>query len=265
MAQRVNKSSTKFVLVAMASCVNAKEAEMLCFATVQTLADLTAQDRKTVMDNIQRLRESSFIEDTGVRRGVTGQVPVYRLKTPEIGTVRNAPNETEAAGNTGSNSTENGTGPENGTVPVFPINSTVFPYQQYRIPALTVPKTGHRTSKEQVMNKEGTSKKIVAVAPSIPGVSDELLADYMSVRKAKKAGALTATAIAGLEREATKAGLTLSEAVTVCCERGWQGFNAGWYVEQPKASAGKPATSGKHTGFQNLNYRDGVTEDGSFA
>ena len=68
--------------------------------------------------------------------------------------------------------------------------------------------------------------------PHLEGVSDELLSDYLKVRKAKKAGELTGTAIAGLQREAGKAGITLAQAVTACVEFGWQGFNAGWYAER---------------------------------
>ena len=40
------------------------------------------------------------------------------------------------------------------------------------------------------------------------------------MRKAKKAGPLTTTAINGLIREAGEGGKTLEEAVTICCERG---------------------------------------------
>jgi hypothetical protein len=68
--------------------------------------------------------------------------------------------------------------------------------------------------------------------------------------------------IAGLLREATKAGITPAEAVTFCCEAGWQGFNAGWYADRTKGKT--PATSGKHSGFAGKNYREGVEADGSF-
>ena len=39
----------------------------------------------------------------------------------------------------------------------------------------------------------------------LPGVPDQLFSDYLAVRKAKKAGPLTTTAINGLMREAKKA------------------------------------------------------------
>lgn len=77
-------------------------------------------------------------------------------------------------------------------------------------------------------------KKESAYAPPLPA---DLLKDFLQVRKAKKAGALTKTAIAGIQREADKAGISLEAAVIACCEYGWQGFNAQWYAER---TAGRP-------------------------
>lgn len=62
----------------------------------------------------------------------------------------------------------------------------------------------------------------------IPPISSELLSDFIKVRKAKRAGDLTETAFKGIEREAAKAGITPEEAIRICCEKGWQGFNADW-------------------------------------
>ena len=81
------------------------------------------------------------------------------------------------------------------------------------------------------------SVKKSADAPPIPGIPDELLRDFLEVRKAKRAGKLTPTAIKGLEREAAKAGLTLFQAITVCCEAGWQGFRADWYATRTSSGA----------------------------
>ena len=269
MAQQVGKSSTKFVLVAMAECVNGKDADMLCFPSVQALSSTTEQDRKTVMENLQRLREMGFIEDTGARRGITGQVPVYRLKSPENGTVKadqpkpsTKPNSTEIPA---LNSTENGTCPENGTVPFFPPNSTEIPTEQSRFSLETVPKTGHGTRKEPGRNKEGNKEQ--SACASIPGVPAQLFSDYMAVRKAKKAGPLTTTAINGLIREAEKAGKTIEEAVTICCERGWQSLRADWLIDrQPTGRAHQTAARpSRHSGFDQLDYTTGVHADGSFA
>jgi hypothetical protein len=93
-------------------------------------------------------------------------------------------------------------------------------------------------------------------------VPESLLADWMVVRKTK----LTQTALDGLVREAEKAGLSLSDAITFCCEANWVGFNAGWYQKRMGVApvAGKTGTSSKHAGFSGKNYREGVSDDGSF-
>lgn len=65
------------------------------------------------------------------------------------------------------------------------------------------------------------------------GVDGALAQDYMAVRKDKRAITLTKTALAGLEREANRAGLSLTQAITLCCERGWVGFRADWLHDSP--------------------------------
>jgi hypothetical protein len=84
--------------------------------------------------------------------------------------------------------------------------------------------------KQGLIGKQGL-KGESASAPHLD-IPDDLLNDWIAVRKAKRAGALTKTAIAGLQREADKAGISLIDAVTACCEFGWQGFNAQWYADR---------------------------------
>lgn len=60
--------------------------------------------------------------------------------------------------------------------------------------------------------------------------------DFQAIRKAKRAP-LTDTALAGIRREAGKAGLSLADAIAYCCEAGWQGFNAAWYANRQGPSA----------------------------
>lgn len=75
--QRVEKSSTKFVLVVLANCAGG--AGFLAFPSVQYLVDSTGQDRKTVLENLKRLVDAGLIEDAGQRVGATKQVVVYRV------------------------------------------------------------------------------------------------------------------------------------------------------------------------------------------
>lgn len=92
-------------------------------------------------------------------------------------------------------------------------------------------------------------KKRSAVAPHLAGIPENLLADFLKVRKAKRAGELTETALRGIEREGAKAQLTVIEAITACVEYGWQSFNAGWYAERHRTRAGPlQATTTKYAG-----------------
>lgn len=61
----------------------------------------------------------------------------------------------------------------------------------------------------------------------LEGIDPQVVRDFRTLRKAKKA-AITPTVIAGIKREADKAGYTLENALRTCCERGWQGFKAEW-------------------------------------
>lgn len=71
-------------------------------------------------------------------------------------------------------------------------------------------------------------------------VEETVWNDFLVIRKAKKAP-LTATALVGIEREAKAAGLSLAEALAMCCSRGWQGFKAEWIADSSLPKAGQPA------------------------
>ena len=217
MSQPVDKSSSKFVLVAMADCVNNEAVGMTCWPSYKHLTERTGQDIKTVEAGLRRLRDSGFITDTGERKGSTGQVIVYRLNTPVIGAVE-----------TGRKT------------PVFPAKTPVFPIKDPQISHIRPPKTGDGTNQGP---SKGTKKEGESAALSIPDVPDQLMLDYLAVRKIKKGGPITNAVINGFEREARKAGISNEQAAQVCCEANWIGFNAGWYekrVATPDKAAETP-------------------------
>jgi len=89
------------------------------------------------------------------------------------------------------------------------------------------------TEAEKRQIKE-TENRVQKTFPCPDDVSPELWSDYLQVRKAKKAP-VTAHAIAGIRREAKKAGWTFERAIAECCTRNWVGFNADWVnKDQPK-------------------------------
>lgn len=86
-----------------------------------------------------------------------------------------------------------------------------------------------------------TAKDLIA-----EGVDPKAAADWLTVRKAKKAP-LTSTAWEAVKREAAAAGLTPAQAVKHAAESNWQGFKASWL--QRDASTSGPNHNG-HTSRQ---------------
>jgi hypothetical protein len=62
----------------------------------------------------------------------------------------------------------------------------------------------------------------------IPPIPKDLLDEWMSVRRKKKAGEITERVFKAIEREAEKAGWTVEKAITRCCEKSWVSFEAEW-------------------------------------
>lgn len=89
------------------------------------------------------------------------------------------------------------------------------------------------------------------------GVPEQVAADWLELRKAKKA-APTQTAIEGIQRETAKAGITLSEALATCCTRGWLGFKAEWVSPAEKKVAASVHEKRHQPG--DTRTRKGVTE-----
>ena len=67
------------------------------------------------------------------------------------------------------------------------------------------------------------------------GVSDLVFNDYLKIRKAQKKP-WTPTAQKLMENEAKKAGISLQDAMEMCCARGWVGFKAEWANSQNSVS-----------------------------
>lgn len=141
--QPVKHSSAKFVLVALANCANGHSFE--CWPSVAYLCGATAQNRKTVIENIGRLVSDGYISDTGSKKGRTGRIKTYILNcmnSPKTGTIQTVPKP------------ELSNSPKTGT-----IESEIVPKTDGNSPEnghLIVPKTGHGT----VSEPEGTVKSV---------------------------------------------------------------------------------------------------------
>ena len=97
--------------------------------------------------------------------------------------------------------------------------------------------TPPETETETETKTEKRKDKVKSItSPSAPSdVSPQVWGDWQSLRKAKRA-AVTATAVAGIRKEAESIGMSLEDALSMCCERGWTGFKAEWVSKQAAAA-----------------------------
>jgi uncharacterized protein YdaU (DUF1376 family) len=66
-------------------------------------------------------------------------------------------------------------------------------------------------------------------------VDQDVWNDFLAIRKAKRA-VLTQTALDGIQREASKAGWSLNDAIRETVARGWQSFKADWVANNQNRS-----------------------------
>ena len=102
------------------------------------------------------------------------------------------------------------------------------------------PESCSETEAERETKTEAKREGAVALLLS-KEIPEPLARDFLAIRKAKKAP-LTETALAGIEREAAKAGYTLQKALETCCARSWQGFEAVWVQPKPGSAEAKSMT-----------------------
>ena len=213
-----------------------KEMDYIPVTQFKTLAGIKKSD--TVTDALKELEELGLI--ISIKR--QGQVTGYRLNMPEPTTE-----------NGGTTTPENGVHPKNGTTPE---NGG---YPPPKIGGTTTPEKGgsskHTTKPTNTKHNIHASAAADAPVPVEPeskpdkpkkrkpsaarieleayrvlsehGIDGQLAQDYIALRKSHRAP-ITQTALKGIEREANNAGLSLEQALTICCERGWRGFRAEW-------------------------------------
>ncbi len=77
------------------------------------------------------------------------------------------------------------------------------------------------------------------------GITGQLAKDFIAHRKAKK-GVINQTQLNRLQKQADKAGISICEAVEICIERNWQGFNASWDWRDEKLRPNSPHLGQSH-------------------
>lgn len=116
---------------------------------------------------------------------------------------------------------------------------------------------GSTTNTNTITNISPTlrsGEKRVAGVKKPDDIPDKIWRDFATLRKAKRSP-LTESSFEIIEREAKKAGITTAEALTICIERGWQGFKADWDWRRSGAPRKAPAAED----FANKDYGSGDT------
>lgn len=165
---------------------------------------------------------------------------------------------TGSAGATGSTDAPDGShGCGDGVAPMRRTGST-HATQTIINPVLTITEPSDKTRARKAPAVD------VDLADLRTGVDEQVWADWVALR-AKKKAPITRTALKAIVSEAAKAGLSLTEALTVGCTRGWTGFEAAWVRRDDRTTTTTTKTVSKHAGFDKLDYREGINHDGTFA
>lgn len=196
------------MLLALALADHASDDGTRVFPSVSALAEKTRQSERTVQYQLRRMQEMGWLVLVGAGNGGRSMTSEYRISLEWIKGAEIAPFKKGASDDIkGANDDTKGCNPQQKRVqPIAPANNRHEPSENHQ---LTV-----KSSELGLID-----------------VDDELLSDWNKVRKAKSAGDATKAAVKLLQSEARKAGLTDSEAITVCCGNGWQGFRSSWYLK----------------------------------
>lgn len=219
-------STQKFVLIALAD--NSNDAGH-CWPSIDTICERTSFGRTAVIDAIRWLESRGFL----AANRSNGRKTTYTIKVADRYGMR--------TGDQPLTSTDDG-----------PVGDDEPVRQADRCASRTGPAGGQNQSASRTgpvrqadtnrhITVKNRQKKKTRVAERPDSVPESVWDDFMAIREAKRTP-LTETGLAGIRREAAKAGMTVAEALAMCCERGWQGFNAGWAAQQPRASPATPPT-----------------------
>lgn len=196
------------MLLALALADHAHDDGSNIYPGVPALAEKTRQSERTVQYQLRRMIESGWLIKVGAGNGGRSMKTEYRISPLWLKGADIAPIQKGASDDIkGASDDTKGCNP-----------------QQKRVQQIAPANNRHEPSG----NHQGTVKSSEL---GLIDVDDELLNDWNKVRKAKSAGDATKAAAKLLQNEARKAGLTDSEAITVCCGNGWQGFRAAWYLK----------------------------------
>lgn len=235
------------MLLALALADHAHEDGTSVRPSVKLLAKKTRQSERTIQYQLRKMQAYGWLILVRVSSGKPGDPNEYKINSAWLTGAENdgcnfCTGATDSTHGCNSEHTRVQNDAETGAIAVAPK---------------PLYKPSKEPSKEPSIDA-GKPRKSSDVEGLVElGVGRQVAADFIAIRKAKRAP-LTATALEGIKREAGKAGITLEDALRTCIERGWHGFRADWYANQPaNGKRNSHDLSGK-------NWQEGINPDGSF-
>lgn len=215
-------SGQKMVLLAL--CDNAND-QGECFPSVTMLAEKCSMGARTVQHHITDLEASSIL----VREMRQGRSTVYHINPSKLTPAESAPRKIRTPQI--SHHT--------------PADSAPPPPQNLRpTPADLAPITIKEPSIESSINHQKPAPKKARPVSGVDelvalGVEKQVATDWIAIRS-KKRLPLTKTALDETVAQASKAGLSLDQAIRTCCRRGWAGFEASWLAGKSSGGTQTP-------------------------
>lgn len=201
------------MLLALALADHSSDDGSRIYPSIKHLAAKTRQAERSVQYQLRRMESDGWLTLVNSGNGGRNQHREYQISPDWIKGAEIAPRKKGATdGVKGATDDLKGCNP-----------------QQERVQPVA-PAYNH-----QVTIKEPSKNTRAEALPIPEGVSVQVWTDFLQIRKDKRAK-LTATALAGIQSEADKAGYTLEKALSACCARGWQSFNAEWVAGKPAAA-----------------------------
>lgn len=206
------------MLLALALADHAHDDGTNVYPSIKALAEKTRQSERTVQYQLRRMEESGWLILVNSGNGGRNQTREYRISPDWIKGANFAPvqSTTEKGATDDIKGAIDDTKGCNGLHPHITI---IEPSRTIREPSIAPAKRVPSISASQLVEH---------------GVDDQVAAEFLAIRKRKRAP-LTAIALEGLMRESAQAGMSLNDALRTCVERGWQGFNAEWVRPKPQA------------------------------
>lgn len=237
-------SSTKLVFISL--CRRAKINTLQCWPSISTIAADCSLSERTVRDCIKKLADKSKPYITYRKRGMRSSVytitylPPHLAADRELATAEDQSVFSKAMGLFGK--TANAVKPHTPANPpespansaaqvrqILPTEPVIEPVKEIPIPAPQPAPCPPPPPPPPAKPVATPSARPVVVIDEVP---ENLLADWMLVRKSKGRKVLTATELDDIRTQATKAGMSLVDVIRECVNSGWARFQAAWVPEK---------------------------------